>query len=102
MLLNADLLRLSLKAAVDVGLSSGGVRDGVRAEAGSDSEEGCISGSGSRPHWSIAFTRGRCDWALCSASRGVQLGTGLHAGGWLRPSHLSNVLETQKVVEMDQ
>lgn len=37
-----------------------GVREGqmqVRAELGSDIEGGCISGSGSRPHWSMAFTK---------------------------------------------
>lgn len=41
MLLNADLLRLSLKAAVDVGLEFGRESEmQVRAEAGSDSEGG--------------------------------------------------------------
>lgn len=74
-----------------------GCGTGVRRESGSAGElrlevtvRGCISGSGSRPHWSMAFTRGRCDWALCSAQ-------GSPAGDWLmqvagwRPSHLSNV-----------
>lgn len=73
MLLNADLLRLSLKAWM-WDWSSGEVEMQVRAEAGSDSEGGCISGDGSRPHWSIAFTRGGVT-GLC-AQPGVQLGTG--------------------------
>ena len=41
MLLNADLLRLSLKAAVDVGLEFGREPEmQMRAEAGSDTEGG--------------------------------------------------------------
>lgn len=83
MLLNADLLRLSLKAAVDVGLEFGREPEmQMRAEAGSDTEGGVylrkwkqttlVNSFYQGPVWlGFVLSPGESSWGLA------------HAGGWL-------------------